>query len=351
MLKIQKYNILQELFSDNPSESKLVIQISDNIEAIHDRVSLVNNQDWMDLIPHVRVEQQLMVAAGHQMLGNLFGHSILKSTFLQFFPPEHQVELLNGSLLVHLSKGEHIYKYDQNSHHSSQSSPVYIILDGRVNLLLGRNICFKTYIVGSYFGDIEYFTKRRRLFSARVEEQTTLMVISCDTLEKIFLANPQSHLDLYRRAIKRYLHYKQSMKKASYYEMITISNQWWVNGHQSHFNDRQIYTRLDRFFSVIAENNQHLHIHSNPQNPDCNVIERFGTRNLVFSPVSKKKKTQQTLFTRDTKQFGDQQGLMLDLHKASSIGSDDSQHSESEEAKPDDRSVQQHAGSHQQRII
>lgn len=119
MLKIHKYNILQELYKDKPAERKLVIQISDNIEAIHDRVSLVNNQEWMDLIPHVRVEHQLMVEATHQMLGNLFGHGILKSAFLQFFPPEHQVELLNGSLLVHLNKGEHIYKYDQNSHHSS----------------------------------------------------------------------------------------------------------------------------------------------------------------------------------------------------------------------------------------
>ena len=119
MLKIQKYNTLQELYKDKPADRKLVIQISDNIEAIHDRVSLVNNQDWMDLIPHVGVQQQLMVAAGHQMLGNLFGFNILKSTFLRFFPPEHQVELLNCSLLVHLAKGEHIYKYDQNSHHSS----------------------------------------------------------------------------------------------------------------------------------------------------------------------------------------------------------------------------------------
>jgi hypothetical protein len=119
MLKIQKYNILQELYKDKPSDRKLVIQISDNIEAIHDRVSLVNNQEWMDLIPHVQVNQQLMVETPHQMLGNLFGHNILKTTFLQFFPPEHRVELLNGSVMVHLRKGEHIYKYDQNSHHSS----------------------------------------------------------------------------------------------------------------------------------------------------------------------------------------------------------------------------------------
>ena len=211
-----------------------------------------------------------------------------------------------------------------------------------MNLLLGRNICFKAYISGSYFGDIEYFTKRRRLFSARVEEDTTLMVISCDILERIFLANPQSHLDLYRRAIKRYLHYKQSMKKASYYEMITVNNQWWSNGHQSYFNDRQIFERLDRFFSVIAENNQHLHIHSSPQNPHRDVIERFGTKNIVFSPVNKLKKTQKTFITSDTRQLAEQQAADLNLHKVKSIGSQDSQPSESEEAKSKEPNPEAH---------
>jgi len=128
--------------------------------------------------------------------------------------------------------------------------------------LFGRNICFKNYVSGSYVGDLEFITKNRRLFSVRAEYDTTLIVISPEVLERVFFSDPQSHLDLYRRAIKRYLHYKQSMKKASYYEKITKNSQWWTSAHQIHDNDLNMYNRLDRFFSVIAENNQHLHMTS-----------------------------------------------------------------------------------------
>ena len=62
MIKKKKYGILQELNSQSLIDKSLTIQISDNIESIFNNSSLVHNEEWMHLIPHVKMEDQLMVA-------------------------------------------------------------------------------------------------------------------------------------------------------------------------------------------------------------------------------------------------------------------------------------------------
>ena len=55
---------------------------------------------------------------------------------------------------------------------------VYFITYGRVNFVIGsQEICFKSFVAGSYFGEIEIFRECLRLFSVRCEEDCHFMTI------------------------------------------------------------------------------------------------------------------------------------------------------------------------------
>ena len=126
---------------------------------------------------------------------------------------------------------------------------VYLLLSGKVNCLLGRNICFKKYVEGSYFGDIEFMGRMRRLFSIRAEVPTVLVALPTSKIEAVFKSHHQSLLNQWRRTIKRYLHFKLSMRKAFFFRMITNNSDWWeVTNHK----DLLIFSKMQRWFDEVA---------------------------------------------------------------------------------------------------
>ncbi len=196
------------------------------------------------------------------MMDKLFGHEILKNSFLKNFSNLQIIELLNQSILIHLSAGEHIYKHDQiASHGSLRLIEVYLIISGRVNCLQGRNICFKNYVQGSYFGDIEYLGDIRRLFSVRAEEPTMLLAVPAEGLTRLYKENPDSHLIQWRVSLKRYLCYKASYKKASAFQKITNNDEWW---EQVNTTDASMNKRFESWLYDVAK----LHMLRSPEGFD-----------------------------------------------------------------------------------
>ena len=134
-------------------------------------------------------------------------------------------------------------------HTVDSSEVVYLLLSGKVNCLLGRNICFKKYVEGSYFGDIEFMGRMRRLFSIRAEVPTVLVALPTCKIEEVFKSHHQSLLNQWRRTIKRYLHFKLSMRKAFFYRKITNNSDWWdVTNHK----DMVIFSKMQRWFDEVA---------------------------------------------------------------------------------------------------
>jgi CRP-like cAMP-binding protein len=102
-----------------------------------------------------------------------------------------------------------------------------LILTGKVNCLLGRNICFKSYPQGSYFGDFEVLTNQRRLFSVRAEEPTTLVVIDKAMLEYVLETHPQSHRIIWQKTLERYLKARQSLFRVESFRKISVKDSFW----------------------------------------------------------------------------------------------------------------------------
>lgn len=212
-------------------------------------------------------------------MDKLFGHEILKNSFLKHFSSLQITELLDQSLLINLSAGEHIYKHDQiASHGILRLTAVYLIISGRVNCLQGRNICFKNYVQGSYFGDIEYLAELRRLFSIRAEEPTVLLAIPAEALTRVYKENPDSHLIQWRISLKRYLCFKACIKKASAFQKITNNDEWW---DQPNTTDVEINKRFESWLYDVAK----IHMLRSPAELDRSRYIHLTPETLLASSL------------------------------------------------------------------
>lgn len=104
-----------------------------------------------------------------------------------------------------------------------------MILTGKVNCLLSRNVAFKSYIQGSYFGDIEVFRNELRLFSTRAETDTILVTLDYEYLNQILRAHPLSYHNLYKQTMLRYIRYKITLVRIEDFKLITMNNKFWEN--------------------------------------------------------------------------------------------------------------------------
>lgn len=102
-----------------------------------------------------------------------------------------------------------------------------MILKGRVNCQASRNMTFKSYVTGSYFGEIEAFRNCPRLFSIKAQENTNLLAIKTSEFSVLMREFPRQFHRLLRQSISRYLEVKRSMAKIQDYKKISMSDDFW----------------------------------------------------------------------------------------------------------------------------
>lgn len=140
------------------------------------------------------------------------------------------------------------------------AQPVFLILDGRVNCLLTRNLCFKTYVKGSYFGDFEFFRNCTRLFSVRAEVPTTLMMISCETLASTFNSFPEAVMVVMKRSLQRYMRYQLSIRLIKKYGMVTMNDEYWTEdiAADKKYGSLILHQKIENWLSRIAKIKQDM---------------------------------------------------------------------------------------------
>jgi hyperpolarization activated cyclic nucleotide-gated potassium channel 1 len=189
------------------------------------------------------------------MLDQMFGHRFVENTFFKGLSTDCVAQLMKTCKQVQVNAGENIYNTNQISNGSNMSVRiVYLILSGRVNCILKRNISFKTYVTGSYFGEIEVFKSARRMFTVRAETATKLAVIDLDTLIDVFSAHPQSHHIIFKKALDRYISFRQSMIRAEPYQMITMNSPFWdvEDGNE----ETVLHSRIQEWLEVVVRHRE-----------------------------------------------------------------------------------------------
>jgi signal-transduction protein with cAMP-binding, CBS, and nucleotidyltransferase domain len=219
--------------------------MSDSLEDGYRLKTHSSSMAHLEVIEYVPPEYQI------QLMNKLFGENFQRNSFFDKLDVSFTILLLADIKMEHIREGEYIYHVHQPSTH------FFLILEGRVNCLLTRNLCFKTYTKGSYFGDIECLRNSPRLFSVRAQEPTVLMRISFDTLEAAFKAYPSNNLLIMRRSFLRYMDFKHSVKIVAKFERITMNDTYWLQRREFVGTDSTINRKLEsavtNFWEDLAE--------------------------------------------------------------------------------------------------
>ena len=117
--KKTQYNILSELYNINLIGTKLLREISNNIESVFNNTAKLKTDSWLHLTEHVEQSDQLMVVLNHQMLGKMYGSRFLSNSFFKGLTEPAVVELLNSFSQIRLQEGEFIYHSHQAADKSS----------------------------------------------------------------------------------------------------------------------------------------------------------------------------------------------------------------------------------------
>lgn len=106
------------------------------------------------------------------------------------------------------------------------------MISGDVSCRLERNICFKTFVAGSYFGEIELLQQTTRKFSVRAEDRVTLAVLDREKLLRIMQTFPRDAAVIWERSLCRYIKMKQAIRKIRWFEKISMNNEWWTDENE-----------------------------------------------------------------------------------------------------------------------
>ena len=121
--------------------------------------------------------------------------------------------------------------------------------------MVGRGLTTKTYLQGSYFGDIEVFTNIPRIFSARAEESTVLVVFEKDHINEVLSSHTQSHLNTFKMTFKRYLKYKISTTNLALYSKLNMNDPFWTD--QKALRDEIINRDIRKLFEEVFYYHNH----------------------------------------------------------------------------------------------
>lgn len=159
-----------------------------------------------------------------------------------------------------VEKGDYIYL----THDLPQL--VYIIKDGRVNFIQNRGIVFKSYVKGTYLGEIEAFKNINRQFAVKAQNKTELLTINSETFVKILETFPEYHRQFQELAIERDVQNKLSIRESDKFKYIQKSDEFWSKDQEVQYP--KMTRKLQQSFKI---------------GKDKLKIDEFSLRNIAVS--------------------------------------------------------------------
>ena len=129
---------------------------------------------------------------------------------------------------------------------------VYIILEGRVNCLGSRSICFKSYVEGSYFGEVEVIHNCPRLFSAKAQEHSTLLKLTTEQFKRLVDHCPEFYTQILQQSVKRHMKIKISMEETKKFELVLRNEAFWFYK----LNNEPLKIEIDNLLKKLQRNKE-----------------------------------------------------------------------------------------------
>jgi hypothetical protein len=147
---------------------------------------------------------------------------------------------------------------------------VYLVLEGRLSCLSLRSTSFKTYIKGSYVGDIETIQNCPRLFAVKTLQNTTALKITADLLKQLQDIYPEFYSQILQQSVKRLIKIRSSRKTVRKFELVARNDAFW----NTFATNRVLKTSITNLLNKISDS------------PDLSVRSNSG---LHLSPPIRSK--------------------------------------------------------------
>ena len=115
---------------------------------------------------------------------------------------------------------------------------------------VGRDICFKTFIKGSAFGDLEVFAQKYRLFSTQAETDLRLCVIDREELFDALSKDANSEKIILGNIVHKYINYSHSINRIKPYDMTAMNSPWWEDEDTAIWN---VNKKVDQWLLSIQQ--------------------------------------------------------------------------------------------------
>ena len=219
----------------------------------------------MGLTSHLNLSDKLMV------MESTFDRKFLSNSFFKGLAHEAQFELLKCCTPKTVMAGEYVYSHNQSS------DKIFLIISGRVSCLLSGGVCFKTYVEGSYFGDLDSLNHMRRLFTVRAEEPLKLAVLDRDQLEQVLSSDPSNRLVVREKTLKRYISFTHSISKIKHFMHIGMAHDFWEEETQSLGAD-SVNWKVHKWLAEVAQyrKNKNKMKHSSSLTPKVRTLVLHG---------------------------------------------------------------------------
>lgn len=104
---------------------------------------------------------------------------------------------------------------------------MFLLISGRINCLTKGSVCIKSFIAGSYFGDIELLLNLPRMFATKVQETAKLIMIPGQSIKQLQYQNQRFYSLFLKRTVKRYIGINIAKKRCEIFTNITHKDDFW----------------------------------------------------------------------------------------------------------------------------
>lgn len=194
---------------------------------------------------------------------------------------------------------------------------MYLLISGRINCLTKGSVCIKSFIAGSYFGDVELLLNLPRNFATKVQETAKLIMIPGQSIKQLQFQNQRFYMQFLKRTVKRLIGTNIAKKRCEIFANITHKDEFWNVIHAAKPISTQVNVWLEDFHWAQKEINEQREFQ---QDDDENIsvlmykIKRSSpTKNSPSSPTYAHRRKNQTR-KRQAVNFGMQRLATVVVH-------------------------------------
>ena len=193
-----RFFFLNEINKEKNIDKKILEKFTIYLEYLEQNKKYISSKNSNNFLSDISLDLTYKLARNihSDLINNVIFFQDKKMNFIAQITPYLTTRLYKkGSIIINRSE---------------YPSFVYFLISGSVGFFNKIGLQFRTYIKGSYFGEIEIFKSCLRQFEVRAIEESKILILSREVFLRSMVNFPEVNEDYYKIAIKRDILNKKS---------------------------------------------------------------------------------------------------------------------------------------------